>query len=99
MQVQVIGCMHMQGIGKDSGKPYNMARLYVLSPMTGHVTDSMKRVTSGFEAMEIDVLPEAVPEFLLKQYPCKLDLVTDMVPRGGKFQTVITGTVPIKSAS
>lgn len=91
MNVTIIGVMQMAGIGKESKRPYDMARLYVLSPLENVKTDSMVRNAAGFEAMEIDLAKESVSLFLAQTYPIKAELKVDMLPRGGKLSPVVTG--------
>lgn len=91
MKATVIGCMHMAGIGKESKKPYNMARLTLLSPLDSIKTDTMTRDAAGFEIVEVDLALEAVPHFLSQKYPAQFDLETDMQVRAGKMQTIVTG--------
>ena len=99
MNVTIIGLMHMAGIGKESKRPYDMARLYVLSPLENVQNDSMTRKAAGFEAMEIDLAKEAVPLFLNQSYPLKAELKVDMLPRAGKLSPVVTGFVNAESAA
>lgn len=91
MNVTIIGCMHMAGIGKESKRPYDMARLYVLSPLENVKNETMTRNAAGFEAMEIDVAKDAIGIFLAQTYPIKAELKVDMLPRAGKLSPVVTG--------
>lgn len=99
MNVTIIGIMHMAGIGKESKRPYDMARLYVLSPLENVQNDSMTRKAAGFEATEIDLAKDSVPLFLNQSYPLKADLKVDMLPRAGKLSPVVTGFVNAESAA
>lgn len=91
MKVKAIGFVHMSGIGKESKKPYNIARLHVMTACNSSQNDTMTRRCAGFESMEIDVTPESAPIFMGANYPCELDLLTDTVPRSGRLQTIVTG--------
>lgn len=91
MNVTVIGCMHMAGIGKESKRPYDMARLYILSPLENVKNETVTRNAAGFEAMEIDVAKEACGLFLSQTYPLKAELKVEMLPRAGKLSPIVTG--------
>lgn len=99
MNVTIIGLMHMAGIGKESKRPYDMARLYVLSPLENVQNETMTRKAAGFEAMEIDLAKDSVPLFLNQSYPLKAELKIDMLPRAGKLSPVVTGFVNAESAA
>lgn len=99
MKVNVIGVMQMSGTGKESKRPYSLAKIFVLAPIENVQNEHMTRVASGFEVMEVDLSPTAFPAFQELRYPMVLDLSTDMVPRAGKLNTVVTGFHREKAAA
>jgi len=97
MNVTIIGFMNMSGIGKESKRPYDMSRVYVLSPLENVKNENMTRRAAGFEAMEIDVAKEAENLFLSQTYPVKAELKIEMLPRAGKLSPICTGIVGAES--
>lgn len=95
MEVTLIGCSRLSGVGKESKKPYDMLRLLFLAPMQAFNNANARRECSGFEPMEISVKPESWLHFLGLSYPCKVRLETENQPRAGKLEPVASLSHPL----
>lgn len=91
MKSTVIGVSRLQGIGKNSKQPYDMARVFVLNPIKPFSKDELQISGFGFEVAEISMTPDALSQFSGMTFPAILDLQTDMESRGGKLVPVVTG--------
>lgn len=96
MEVTLIGCSRLSGIGKESKKPYDMMRLLFLAPIQSFSNENAKRECSGYEQMEINVKPESWLHFLGLTYPQKGHLQLDNLPRGGKLEPVAVAFQAVK---
>jgi len=91
MKSTVIGVSRMQGIGKTSKQPYDMARVFVLNPIKPFAKDGLQISGFGFEVAEISMTPDALSQFSGMTFPATIDLQTDMESRGGKLVPIVTG--------
>ena len=71
MKIAITGFSHMKGISKNTGKPYEMARLYRLSPLMPWKNDNGEGRSAGFETnerkvLEVDIKDGELVEKLLK---------------------------------
>jgi hypothetical protein len=79
MKVLVLGWMRLRGIGKDSKKPYDFARLHVANPITEKAGEQMSRTGDGLEQAHIDLQAGSEGQFRGLKYPCVLELKLDHV--------------------
>lgn len=98
MKVLVLGALSMVGKSAKTGAAYDMKRLYVASPMGSKLTDAYRRDAAGFEVAELEVESDKFAPFLNVQYPCQLDLITDMRLQGGKLLPVVVGVAARQAA-
>lgn len=91
MKSTVIGVSRMQGVGKTSKQPYDMARVFVLNPIKPFSKDGLQISGFGFEVAEISMTPDALSQFSGMTFPTTIDLQTDMESRGGKLVPVVVG--------
>jgi len=91
MQVTVLGVRRMQGTGKVSKQPYDMATLMVLQPVKPFAKEGLAISGYGFEPSEVPLKVEALEQFAGFKYPLVLDVETDMENRGGKLQAIVCG--------
>lgn len=91
MQVTVLGVRRMQGVGKASKQPYDMAALLVMQSIRPFAKEGLNISGYGFEPSEVALKSEALEEFAGCKFPCVLDVETDMENRGGKLQPIVTG--------
>lgn len=91
MKVTVLGVSRMQGIGKASKQPYDMARVLVLNPISSFSKEGLSISGFGFEVSEVSLQADKLSLFAGFKFPCELDLVTDMESRGGKLTPIVTG--------
>jgi len=91
MQVTVLGVRRMQGTGKLSRQPYDMATLMVLQPIKPFAKEGLAISGYGFEPSEVPLNVEALDQFSGFKFPCIIDVDTDMENRGGKLQAIVCG--------
>lgn len=91
MQVTIIGVSRMRGVGKQSKQPYDMARLFVMSPIRGFSKEGLDISGFGYEVAELPLAANVLGDFANLKYPATVDLLTDMELRGGKLVSVCTG--------
>lgn len=91
MKSTVIGVSRIQGVGKTSKQPYDMARVFVLNPIKPFSKDGLQISGFGFEVAEISMTPDALTQFSGMTFPMTIDLQTDMESRGGKLVPVVVG--------
>jgi len=91
MQVNVLGVRRMQGVGKLSKQPYDMATLMVLQPIKPFAKEGLSISGYGFEPSEVPLKVEAIDQFAGFKFPCLLEVDTDMENRGGKLQAIVSG--------
>lgn len=97
MQVIVFGVLSMVGRAKKTGSDYSIRRAMVGSPIQAKATSDYNRQGYGYETTEVEVDEAAMPQFAGHQYPCVLDLKTDMRPIGGKLVPVVVGVQAVKA--
>jgi len=91
MQVTVLGVRRMQGVGKISKQPYDMATLMVLQPIKPFAKEGLAISGYGFEPSEVPLKVEAIEQFAGFKFPAVMDVDTDMENRGGKLQAIVCG--------
>lgn len=87
----VIGVSRMQGVGKTSKAPYDMARVLVLNQVKPFSKEGLTISGYGFEVAEVSLHPSAIEQFAGMKFPCQVDLDTDMETRGGKLTPIVVG--------
>lgn len=92
MKAQVLGIKVMHGLGKESGEPFEMARLSVIFPIENVSNAKITIHGYGYEVGEMIVDAKALPQFAGFKYPCLLELVTESTLYRGKVDQVVTGT-------
>jgi len=101
-QTLVLGVRHQTGIGKESGKAYDMRPSLVIgSPLETVDRETLKINAAGYESMAVECSPEAyrqVAQFQAKNFPMILDLDMSSRKRGDVAFTYIEG-VRAKSAA
>ncbi len=90
MRVLARGAYRGTGVGKASGKAYDMGKLIVEIPVENVSMPNMNRFGFGMTVAELDIEPECVVNFDFP-YPCELELETANKMQFGRLQTVITG--------
>lgn len=75
----VLGVMRRTGIGKQSGQPYDMAMVYIATPISDSEKPGNKLTAGGYDRKELDADPEAVQAMLAhaKHFPCHMVLSLD----------------------
>lgn len=94
MQATVVGVKRVKGIAKNSGNPFDMSRLLLLSPIESVAQEKFQVAGAGFEVSEVPLDVSALPLFMGVAYPAKLDLIVEPRPFRGGFETVVTGIQP-----
>ena len=91
MKLQVCGARIQSGNGKESGKPYEMSRLFTLSPIKPGKVGSMNIEGSGYEVAELEATADVVRALVSVKYPVMVEV--EMTPRtmGGKTSFTVTG--------
>lgn len=86
MKMLVLGIRHQTGIGKESGREYDMRpSLVVASPMESIERDKLKIRAVGFESMVVECAPEVFNELAKlpgQRFPVNLDLDVMSIKRG-----------------
>lgn len=91
MRVKAIGVMRMQGIGKQSGMPYDFAQLLYLRKIETKTTEKFSIQGLGYEIGKLDLDTSALHKFNEVSFPADLDLATDAIPGRDGIKTIITG--------
>lgn len=91
MRVQAIGVKRMSGVGKQSGKSFDFARLTILRPLEAVSTEVFQLSGYGFETSDIDLANDAMPQFVQVKFPANLDVVVDTVPGRSGLRSVVVG--------
>lgn len=94
MKAHCIGVSRQHGNSKKTGKPYDMARIYILQPIEVMANQDFSREGFGFQVVEIDVDSGCLPRFAGVKFPAHLDLSTTDRVFMGRIQTVVTGFIP-----
>lgn len=90
MKLMVIGVKRIEGKGKESGLPFDMCQLYGLVPVD--VAQGKVRVSGfGFEVAEIELMPEALPQFATLKFPLELELKIDQRFFRGEYRSLVAG--------
>jgi hypothetical protein len=93
MKVMVCGSFRLGGKSK-LGNDFDMCQLKVLRPAESFATDKLKCTAYGFEAVDLQLDVECLPQFSELRYPLMLDLVvSDRLTRKG-IESVVTGFIP-----
>lgn len=89
MKAMVAGCFKMSGQSK-TGNKFDMCVIRVLRPSESFVTDKIHCTAYGYESVDLQLDPEALPQFAQLQYPMQLDLqVEEKLTRKGIESYVI----------
>lgn len=99
MKANVCGVRRMAGTAKSSGNAYDMCNVSLLVPVEVVNNAKMQINGAGFSVMEMPLAVEALPQFMGLKFPCQVELVTDVKPRGGKLETVVVGLVGSRPAA
>ncbi|MDP2760597.1 MAG: hypothetical protein Q8O64_09390 [Sideroxyarcus sp.] len=92
MKAQVVGFSRMSGTSQKTGRAYDMCKVVILQPSQNASTEHFNRASVGYEAVELDALPDAQAAFLaIPKFPALVDLKIDNIVRGGKLQPVVIG--------
>lgn len=91
MKLQVCGARIQSGKAKESGKPYEMSRLFTLTPIKPGTMGAMTVEGAGFEVAEVEATAEVVRALASVKYPVLVEV--EMTPRtmGGKTSFCVTG--------
>ena len=92
MKAQVLGVKVTAGKGKESGDPFEMARLLVIVPIENFSNSKVTIKGFGYEAGEMLLDSSALSQFAGFKYPCVLELVTEPTLYKGKIDHVVVGT-------
>ena|SRR3990172_7983072 len=99
MRVRVCGVKRVEGVGKESGAPFDMCRVLILVPVENQANGKLKISGYGAELAEMELAPEALPQFSGLSFPCEVDLHTEQKFFRGKFETMCGGITPAVVAS
>lgn len=101
MIFDVTGFSHMKGVSKLTNNPYEMARLFRLSPLRAWENEKGRSRVAGFQTDEktaFDVFTgqeRVINDLLLVNYPCQLDLTFEPHPED-PTKNVVTGFKMVK---
>jgi len=93
MQLHVLGVTRRFGKGRESGNDYDMAFLNSLTELRSSKNENSTFQAKGFRQLEIELLPEAVAQFLSLDYPCDIEVLTVNRPGQSGLITVVSGIV------
>lgn len=91
MRVQAIGVKRMRGIGKESGRRFDFARLEILRGIEVAASEKFSIEGYGYETTKLDLAIDAVPKFNEVRFPATLELVVDTVPGRNGLRSVVVG--------
>lgn len=91
MRVTAIGVKRMSGVGKESGRPFDFARMTILRQMETVSNEKFQLSGYGYETSDLDVENEALPQFAQIKFPAQLDLIVDTVPGRNGLRSVVVG--------
>lgn len=91
MRVTVTGVMRIHGVSVKSNSAYDMSRLYCLQPIEPRKSEKNTVEGSGFQQAEIALSPAALPAFLGLQFPCVVELQTEMEMQRGQMVPIVVG--------
>lgn len=91
MQTLVLGVSRMQGVGKASKQPYDMARVLVMQPIKPFAKEGLEITGYGYEVVEVALQAQVLEQFAAFKFPVQLDLETEMEARGGKLSPIVIG--------
>lgn len=94
MRVRVCGVKRVEGVAKGSGNAFDMCRVFILVPVENQASGKVKISGFGSELAEMELAPEALPQFSGLTFPCEVDLHTEQKFFRGKFETICGGMVP-----
>ena len=100
MKMLVAGVKRIAGNSKKTGNDYDMPRLFGLVPIEKVRTATMEITGHGMEQSEMNLDPDCLDQFAKYEgkFPVLLDLETDVMPRFGKFESVVTGIKGVVAA-
>lgn len=96
MRVTVVGVERLEGIGKESKKPFAIGKVFATVKLeTSH---SESGLTKGAMGTEYRVEVEAVKRIEHLDFPIEADLVVEDVMRFGKRETKVLEVRPVARA-
>lgn len=109
MKTHVIKIEHMGGVGKESGRAFDMKRVSFLQPMERSNGEKFRKEGSGFDVIEADCSEEvwvALREFADLEFPMLVDLDVQLRVNGRDNSVkpfaagvVIPGKAALKAAA
>lgn len=100
MKVLVLGYVRMSGVGKESKKPYDFARLCVANPVQERASEKSNVTGDGFEQAYVDLQLGAEGQFRGLKFPVVLDLkIEHQLGRTGRMEAICVGYLPPAKAS
>lgn len=94
MRVQTVGVVRLDGVGKETGRPFDFGRMFYLLPIQPLAKKDFRMRGYGFEVGHIDVAPECVDKFAGVVFPAILDLAIDTLPGRQGLRSVVVGFRP-----
>lgn len=94
MKMLVSGVQRISGTSK-AGSAFDMCNLIALTPIEQMSNGKIVIAGYGLKVMEIPMDNSVLVAFAGLQFPVELDLQMDARPRNGKFETVVTGFLPL----
>ncbi len=91
MRVKVCGVKRVEGVGKESGSPFDMCRIFILVPVENVMQGKTKITGFGSELAEMELAQEALPQFSGLSFPAELELHTEQRMFRGKFEPDCAG--------
>jgi hypothetical protein len=93
MKLNVCGVKRVTGNAKSDGAPFDISRVLCLIPIEAGAFGKVKITGFGFELAELEVSPEAIPQFDGLKLPAFVELATETKFMRGKLETVVTGVI------
>lgn len=97
MKATVIGVKRVHGIGKESGSPYDMPRALLMTAIRPASKGNFNVEGYGFEVSELPLDWALADRFAQVRFPAQLDLITDVQPVMGRFESVCVDFKPLEA--
>jgi hypothetical protein len=91
MRVTAIGVKRMNGIGKESGRPFDFAQIEILRNIEVVAGEKFTLQGYGYETNKIDLANDCLSKFAEVRFPAVLDLVVTTEPGRSGLRSVVTG--------
>jgi hypothetical protein len=91
MKMTIIGAQRRSGKSNSSGRDYDMAQLFGLSPLQERSSQNSAHHVGGFQSFEYSCNPQVASQIMGNKFPSDYDLIIE--PRQGQngVEMFITG--------